>query len=269
VRPKIGLALSSGGARGFAHLGVLKVLVEEGIPIDAVAGSSMGSIVAVLLANGLDLEWCEQLAIHLKRKVWLDFTVPRRGFIVGDKIRELIRLLTHGKRLEEMNMPVAVVATDLVRGERVVFTEGPAADAVRASISIPGIFEPVVMGDQVLVDGGVIDRVPVEAVRALGAELVVAVDVIPRAEKVKVDTIFDVISQTLVIMERERSRHRMPAADFLIHPDVADISPTSFTRVEECIRRGEEEARAHVHRLKQLIQNWQGEVSKDGFQLAE
>lgn len=269
MRPRIGLALSSGGARGFAHLGVLKVLKEEGIPIDAVAGSSMGALVAVLLASGRDLDWCRELAIHLPRKTWLDFAVPRRGFITGDRVRELVRLLTHGKRLEEMELPVAVVATDLVRGERVVFTEGPAADAVRASISIPGVFEPVMAGDRVLVDGGVIDRVPVEAVRALGADLVVAVDVIPRKEKVKIDTVFDVIFQSLAVIENEISRHRMPSMDFLFHPDVADISPTAFTRVEECIRRGEEEARAQVGRLKKLMEDWRKEEWKDGIHLAE
>ncbi|MGA9174383.1 MAG: patatin-like phospholipase family protein, partial [Thermoactinomyces sp.] len=124
MHPKIGLALSSGGARGFAHLGVLKVLKEEGIEIDYVAGSSMGSIVAVLLANQLDLELCEQLAIALKRKHWLDLTMPKMGFIIGDKVRELIRLLTHNKRLEQLSIPTAIMATDLIQGEPFVFKEG-------------------------------------------------------------------------------------------------------------------------------------------------
>lgn len=258
-RPKIGLALGSGGARGLAHFGVLKVLKEENISCDFVAGSSMGSIVAVLLANGLDLEMCIQLALSLKRSTWLDFTVPKRGFVVGDKIQELIRLLTHRKRLEEFQIPTAVVATDLLTGERVVFREGPADLAVRASISIPGIFEPVEWRNRLLVDGGVVDRVPISVVREMGADLVIAVDVLPRIHHAKINNIFDVITQTLVIMESEITKKQMMMPDFLIHPDVSDISPTAFTNIEECIKRGEEEARSHVHKLKQLIQNWQGE----------
>lgn len=260
-RPKIGLALGSGGARGFAHFGVLKVLKEEGISFDCVAGSSMGSIVAVLVANGLDLEMCIQLALSLKRHTWLDFTVPKRGFVVGDKIRELIRLLTHQKRLEELQIPTAIVATDLLTGERVVFREGPADLAVRASISIPGIFEPVEWENRLLVDGGVIDRVPISVVREMGADIVIAVDVIPRVHHAKIENIFDVIAQSLVIMEREITQQRMIMPDFLFHPDVSDISPTAFTQLEECIRRGEEEARTHIRQLKGLIQNWQGENS--------
>ena len=257
--PKIGLALSSGGARGFAHLGVLKVLKQEGIQIDCVAGSSMGSIIAVLLANGLDLDMCEKLACSLKRKHWLDFTVPRKGFVTGRKVKELIRLLAHHKTLEELEIPTAIVATDLVKGEPVVFTEGPVDQAVRASISIPGIFEPVIMGDRVLVDGGVMDRLPVSAVKSLGADFVIAVDVIPRAPQAQIRNIFDIITQTLVIMEKEITGQKRSTADFLIHPDVGDIQVTSFSRVEECIKRGEEEARARIDKLKERINNWQGE----------
>ena len=129
-RPKVGLALGSGAARGLAHIGVLKVLQQEGIPVDLLAGSSMGSLVAVLYANRLDLEMVEKLAIHLKRKHW-DFKMPGLGFVTGERIKELVRLLTHGKQLEELSIPTAVVATDLVKGERVVFTSGPIDFAVR------------------------------------------------------------------------------------------------------------------------------------------
>ncbi|MBA4494743.1 patatin-like phospholipase family protein [Paenactinomyces guangxiensis] len=269
ARPKIGLALSSGAARGMAHFGVLKVLQQEGIPIDFIAGSSMGSIVGVLYANGLDLEMCEKLAIRLKRKHWLDLTVPKRGFVIGDRVKALIRLLTHQKSLEELQIPTAVVATDLSNGERVVFKSGPIDEAVRASISIPGIFEPVIVGDRILVDGGVIDRVPVSVVREMGADLVIAVDVLPRIDRVKINNIFDVITQTLVIMEREILQQRMTTADFIIQPDVSDINPTAFTRVEECIRRGEEEARSHIQQLKKLIQERQGEEAMNELQKME
>lgn len=257
-RPKVGLALGSGAARGLAHIGVLKVLQQEGIPVDLLAGSSMGSLVAVLYANRLDLEMVEKLAIHLKRKHWLDFKMPGLGFVTGERIKELVRLLTHGKQLEELSIPTAVVATDLVKGERVVFTSGPIDFAVRASISIPGIFEPVFRDGEILIDGGVIDRVPVTAVRDLGADFVIAVDVAPREATAKVEGIFDVIIQTIGLMEREIMSNQLLSADVAIFPDVAEFSPTAFTQVEKCIQRGEEAARAQVERIKELIQEREG-----------
>ncbi|MFC4076436.1 patatin-like phospholipase family protein [Salinithrix halophila] len=263
-RPRVGLALGSGGARGLAHIGVLKVLRAEGIPVDLVAGSSIGSLVGVMFANGVDLEMMEKLAIHLKRKHWLDLTVPRRGFVTGAKVKEMVRLLTHGKNLEELPLPTAVVATDLVKGERVVFRSGPIDIAVRASISIPGIFEPVIHEGRTLVDGGVIDRIPITVVKEMGADVIIAVDVVPRTTTAKIDHIFDVITQTLSVMEREILNQRLLGADVLIHPDLTEISPTAFTRVEECIRRGEEAAIIQVKRIKSMIGDWGGKNKHGG-----
>lgn len=257
TRPKIGLALGAGAARGIAHIGVLQVLKQEKIPIDYIAGSSMGSIIGVCYANGLDLTMMEKLCVHLKRKHWLDITVPGLGFVVGEKIKEIIRLLTHRKRLEELSIPTAVVATDLNRGEPVVFRSGSIEEAVRASISIPGIFEPVVIDGRLLVDGGVIDRVPISVVREMGADLVIAVDVVPQVSEVQVNNIFDVIMQTFGIMEREILNQHIPAVDLLIHPDLSDISPSAFTKVEECILRGVQAAKEQMPQLHKMIAAWQ------------
>ncbi|PTM59110.1 patatin-like phospholipase family protein [Desmospora activa] len=258
AKPKVGLALGSGGARGLAHIGVLKVLQQENISVDFVAGSSMGSLVGVLFANELPLDMVEQLAIHLPRNRWLDLTVPKRGFVIGKKVKELIRLLTHGKNLEDFPIPIAVVATDLVKGEQVVFRNGPADLAVRASISIPGIFEPVEWKGRTLVDGGVIDRIPIQVLKQMGADVIIAVDVVPDSPQVRIDTYFDVIAQTLSVMEREILNHRSVAANVLIHPDLEEISPTAFTDVDECIRRGEEAARAQLDSIRNLIGEWGG-----------
>lgn len=255
-RPKIGIALGAGGSRGLAHIGVLKVLVEEGIPIDVIAGSSMGSFIGVLYANGMDLGMMEELAVQMKRNKFIDLTIPKRGLIVGDKIKELIRLLTHRKNLEELHTPMAVIATDLVTGERVVFKEGPIDIAVRASISIPGIFEPVKIGDQLLVDGGVIDRIPISVIKEMGADITIGVNVVPYTEKVRIDNIFDVITQSIIIMEREIMSKHIPTADCLINPDLSNVSPTDFTKVTECVLQGEEAMRREIKQLKQLISNY-------------
>jgi NTE family protein len=153
-KPKVGLALGSGGARGFAHLGVLKAFQEEGIPIDMIAGSSMGALVGCFYGVGHNMDDLYKLSTAFRRKYYLDFTVPKMGFIAGKRIKQFIRLFTHGKNIEDLILPVAVVATDLTDGERVVFYEGPIAEAVRASISIPGIFVPEKINGRLLVDGG-------------------------------------------------------------------------------------------------------------------
>jgi len=256
-KPKLGLALGSGGARGFAHIGVLKVLEAHGIEIDMLAGSSMGSLIAAVYANGIEPHMMEKLALNLKRKHWLDLTVPSMGFVSGEKIKQLIRLLTHGKRMEELRKPLAIVATDIETGERVVFREGPVDQAVRASISIPGIFVPERVGDRLLVDGGVIDRVPVTVTREMGADIVIAVDVAQYEMKMKVTTIFDVIAQAIDVMEREILRHRMLSADLVIRPDVGHYSSIAYTGVEEIIAEGERTGQEHVERIKELIEQWE------------
>ncbi|WP_062753509.1 patatin-like phospholipase family protein [Parageobacillus toebii] len=256
VFPKIGLALGSGGARGFAHLGVLKVLEEEKIPISYIAGSSIGALVAALYASDLGLERLYKLAKSFRRNDYIDFTIPKMGLIAGKRITEFIRLLTKGKKIEELSIPVAIVATDLQTGQKVVFRRGDVARAVRASISIPGIFVPERVDGRLLVDGGVVDRVPVSVVREMGADIVIAVDV----SHVKVDgeitSIFDVILQSIDILQDELVRHRQLASDVMIRPHVEQYSSRAFTHAQEIIAIGEQETRKYVPEIRQAIQNW-------------
>ncbi len=255
-RPKIGLALGSGGARGFAHLGVIKVLHEEGIPIDFIAGSSMGALVACFFGTGLDMDRLYKLSSAFKRKYFLDFTVPKMGFIAGKRVKDLIRVFTHGKNIEDLTIPIAVVATDLMSGEKVVFKKGPIADAVRASISIPGIFVPEKINGRLLVDGGVVDRIPVSVVKEMGAEFVIAVDVSKVKTNTEITSIFDVIMQSIDIMQMELVDHRIIASDFTIRPRVEKFSSKAYTNIEDIIEMGEEAARKNVEKIKELIEKW-------------
>jgi len=257
MRPKIGLALGSGGARGLAHIGVLRVFEEHQIPIDFIAGSSMGSLIGALYANGNDLNMLEKLAVHLKRKHWVDFSVPKVGLVTGEKIKELIRILTHGKNIEDLETPLAIIATDIENGERVVFREGPIYQAVRASISIPGIFVPETINGRVLVDGGVIDRIPIHAAREMGAEFVIAIDVGLYDAKSKVNTIFDVIAQSIDIIERQNLYHQIIAADYVIRPEVGHISSIAFTDVQNIINEGYRIATEKITEINDLIQQWE------------
>jgi NTE family protein len=257
TRPRIGVALGAGGARGLAHIGVLKTLHKHQIPIDLIAGSSMGSFIGAIYANDQDLSMLEKLATHLKRKHWIDFTVPKIGFISGDKVKELIRLLTHGKSIEQLAVPLSIVATDLEKGERVVFQQGPIDQAVRASISIPGIFVPERIDGRIYVDGGVIDRVPITVVKTMGADFIIAVDVAtPSQKEMDIHNIFDVIARSIDIMEEEILRYRLPEADIVIRPSVGHIHTIAFDEAIKCIEEGERSAEMVIAEIKQKIGNW-------------
>lgn len=260
--PKIGLALGSGGARGFAHLGVINVLKAEGIPIDLIAGSSMGALVGVFFAAGSDLERIYRMSRVFKRKYYLDFTFPKMGFVSGKRVKELIRVFTFDKRLEELDIPVAVVTTDIRTGEKVIFQEGEIASAVRASISIPGIFVPEKINNRLLVDGGVVDRVPVSVVKEMGADIIIAVDVAHIKQEVDVHSIYDVIFQSLDILQMELIESREMASDVMIRPHVEKYSSKSFTNIPEIITIGEEAAKQKVNEIKECIVTWKESYKK-------
>lgn len=240
---KIGLALGSGLARGLAHIGVLRVLQEKGIKVDYIAGTSMGSVIAALYACGLKLKLIDRLAQRISRRTWMDFTFPRMGLIAGEKLEQLLYMLTGRRSFADLALPLAVVAVDLISGEKVVLKEGSIARAIRASCAIPGIFSPVAIGEKLLVDGGVLQRVPASVVREMGADLVIAVDVGVNVGDYKIDHIFDVLSKSIDIMSREIHRAQSQDADLVIAPGVDDIGPFDFHRIEEAISRGEAAAR--------------------------
>jgi NTE family protein len=256
LRPKIGLALGSGSARGFAHVGVLKVLKEENIPVDLIAGSSIGALVGTLYGAGSDIDRLYRLAKLFKRKYYTDFVVPKMGLIAGKRIKEFMKVMTFGKKLEELDIPVAVVATDLSTGEKVIFTEGQIDNAVRASISIPGIFVPERIGDRLFVDGGLVERVPVSVARKLGADIVIGVDVSVIKRNQPIVSIYDVIMQSIDIMQNEGFRQHEIASDWMIRPKVDHFNARTFTQLEEIIQAGEEEAKKHIQGIKALIANW-------------
>ncbi|GAA0460472.1 patatin-like phospholipase family protein [Alkalibacillus silvisoli] len=255
-RPKIGLALGSGGARGFSHLGIIKVLEEHDIPIDYIAGSSMGALVGAFYGAGQRVEDLYNLALSFRRKFFMDITVPKMGLIQGERIKSYIRMFTYNKNLEQFNIPISVVATDIHNGERVVFKEGDAAAAVRASISIPGIFVPERVNGRLLVDGGVIDRVPISVVREMGADLIIAVDCSKFEENTDILSIYDIIMQSIDIMQDDITTHQIMDADFVLRPEVYEYSSRNYSNIKEIIEKGESEAKKHVDIIKQTMEDW-------------
>ncbi|MCX7781116.1 MAG: patatin-like phospholipase family protein [Negativicutes bacterium] len=253
MRSKVALALGSGGLRGLAHVGVLKVLEREKIPVDYVAGCSMGALIGALYCAGLDPDTIHKIAKNLKRRHWLDFVIPKMGIISGQRAHDMIKLLTRQKTFPELKVPLAVVATELCHGKEVIFTEGSVADAVRASISVPGIFLPFTVNDMMLIDGAVVNPTPTDIARRMGGEIVIGVDLAHAGIICNITNVFDVIIQSIDIMEREIFKHRNHDCDILIQPDVAHISPSSFDAIDECVAIGERAAEDALPMLRRLL----------------
>lgn len=256
MAPKIGLALGSGGLRGLAHLGVLRVLEEENIHVNFISGCSIGSLIGALYCCGHKADTIIKLAKHLKRRHWLDFVVPKMGLFSGDKVLETMSLLTQRKQFSDLDIPLSIVATDLNKGESIILNDGIISKAVRASISVPGIFVPYQFDDKILVDGAVLNPTPIDVAFNMGADIVIAVDLSQRNTNFKLNNIFDVIIKSIDIMEQELIKSRQHNENLiLIRPQLAHISPSSFDHMDECIHLGEICARSRLPELYNLLDN--------------
>lgn len=252
---KIGIALGSGGARGFAHIGVLEELSAEGIAIDMVTGSSMGAVVGAIYACGGDMGMTGKLAAMLRERTYLDMGVPREGFIKGERFQELIKIVTKDMSFDQTRIPFACVAVDLETSEVLVLSEGKIHDAVRASISIPGIFVPHRYGGRMLVDGGVVERVPIHGARKMGADFVIGVDVgYQGGIRTPAKNIIDILNYTIELMQWEIAKERVNTADLMITPPVDHINPLSNAQAQECIEIGRSSARAAMPQLRELLE---------------
>lgn len=257
---KVGLALGAGGAKGLAHLGVLDVLEKANIPIHFIAGSSIGAVIGSFYAAGTRLDLLIKLAQELKNNYLIDFCISKMGLIKGKKAEAIIRLMTHNKNFKDLNIPLAVVATDLITGERVVFREGNVAQAVRASIAVPGVFQPVIKGDKILVDGAVIDHLPAQIVREMGADLVIAVDLqyYNSVVEARINNIFDVIMQSIEIIERNNREKYLPYTDIVIKPKVSNYPWTDFEAAEEIIIAGKVACEEVLDEIKLKLNSLKG-----------
>lgn len=249
----ITLVLGAGGLRGLTHIGVLKVLEQHDIPIKMIVGCSIGSLIGSLYAAGMRPEEMEKLAKELHRRHWIDFIVPKNGLVAGRRVLEMVRLLTKKKSFSELDIPLVVVATDLYRGQEVILDNGSVAEAVRASVSVPGIFVPYTANGICFVDGAVINPTPVDVARQRGKGIIVAVDLANAGTVSTVTNIFDIILMSVDIMERELLKHRLVHGDILIQPRVAHILPSDFGKAEELIHLGESAAREVIPRLRELL----------------
>jgi NTE family protein len=265
----VGLALSSGGARGIAHVGVLHVLEEEGIPIDLVAGTSAGSLFGALYAAGLSLDEITDFALGLKDKVdlrgWLwDFNLPpRSGLIRGQRTLNYIDKTLGSKTFSDLKVPLYIVAADILSGEEVIFDSGSVAEAVRASLSVIGVFSPAFVQGRYLIDGGAVNPVPTDILAQKDADIIIASSVISsleeqahyrRARKGEASPNFlGVVMNMMGIIEREIIKTKMMPVDVVINPRVGIYSFIEFDKAKGLIRLGEEAAQEEIGRIKELI----------------
>lgn len=256
VPPKVGLALGGGGARGFAEIGVLRVLEQEKIPIAAVAGTSVGSLVGALYADTGRVLDAEFHAVAVTEEDLFDyraFAVFSGGFVKGERLRQFLGANLKSRSIEQMKVPYAAVAVDVAAGKTVVFRSGPIAPAVHASCAIPGVFVPVTIGGRTYVDGGVMNPVPADVVRSMGADVVIAVS-IPAATPSAVPTNpVAVAYQSVMIMSAEIGRLRAREADVVVTPDVTGVAYDDFTQKKRLIAAGEDAARRALPAIRSAL----------------
>lgn len=247
---KIGLALGGGAARGFAHIGVIKALEAQGIKPDIVVGTSAGSVVAALYASGKSGFDLQKLAMQMKEDMLADWTLPNRGVVKGEALQAFINEHVKGQTIQSLPKPLGVVATDLQNGDLVLFRRGDTGMAVRASSTVPGVFQPVAISGRDYVDGGLTSPVPAQSARAMGADFVIAVDISTVARREKLAGTLDVMLQTFAIMGHSISRHELADADVVIRPKTAAVSSTDFEDRHLAILEGEKAAAAVMAELK-------------------
>jgi len=251
--PRIGLALGGGAARGFAHIGVIQVLEENGIRPDLVAGTSAGSLVAALYAAGKSGAELGALAEKMDETAFTDWSYPGRGLIRGEALAKYVREQTGGRRIEQMRMPLGIVATDLDSGEPILFQLGDPGVAVRASSAVPAMFQPVRIGTREYVDGGLVAPVPVHFARQMGADLVIAVDISAAPDGNATGDAMRMLLQTFAIMGRSINNFELRDADVLLRPKLSHVSGADFAARKRSLQAGRDAAQAQLALLRERI----------------
>lgn len=250
-RPKIGLALGGGFARGLAHIGVLKVLEEEQIPVDFIAGTSVGSVIGAGYASGISAKELEEIAALVRFKDFSRWTFSRFGLFSNDKMSIFLSKTLRVHTFEELKMPLAICATDIINGEPAVFTSGDLIGPVRASCAYPGMFLPVNVGGRLLVDGLLGHAVPAKPLRDMGAERVISVHLAAHWVKPKGPRhVFDVIGQCFSIAQDRMCGPWRAASDIVLEPAIGEFGYDDFGRAMDLIRAGEVAARAALPEIK-------------------
>ena len=256
-KPVVGLALGAGAARGFAHIGVIKALEAQGIRSDIVVGSSAGSVIAALLASGATGNDLNRLALNLDEATIADWGLPFAGrfggLIKGDALQNMVNREVQNKAIEQMRIPLGIVATELQSGKGVLFRTGNTGQAVRASCSVPGVFQPTLIGGKEYLDGGLVAPVPVSYARQMGATLVIAVNISSEPVYQDASGTFGVLQQTISIMQRSINQYELKSADIVITPQLKQMSGGDFKSRNAAILAGEVASQEQMALIKEKL----------------
>ena len=251
--PVIAFALGGGGAKGFAHIGVIKELESHGIKPQIVTGTSAGSFVGSLYASGKTPYQLQELALKLDESELRDLTLSKQGFLIGQKLQDYVNTQVKNKPIQQFPIRFAAIATALDSGQKVAFNQGNVGQAVRASCSIPNVFIPATIAGKRYVDGGLVSPIPVESARDMGADLVIAVDISARPQAGQPANVLGLLDQTLNIMGMQGLDRELKVADVVIRPQVGHVSVMDLTRRHQSILEGERAAQAQVKVIEQAI----------------
>jgi NTE family protein len=250
---KIAVVLGGGAARGFAHIGVLKILESNKIPINMIIGTSAGSFVGSLYAYGLNAFQIQKISLDIERGDIADFTIPDNGFIKGDLLEDYVNRMLRNTLMEKLRIPFYAVATDIQTGKEMVFGSGNTGKAVRASCAIPGVFNPVRIGDRMYVDGSVVSPVAVDAAKRHGADVVIAIDISSELATTQPSSTVETILQSINIMSSKISVTQLSRADVVIRPAVGQIGSADFTKRHEAILEGEKAALQSLPKIQEIV----------------
>jgi len=250
---KIALVLGAGSSKGFAHIGVLKILESNKIPIHMIVGTSVGSAVGCLYAYGYNAFELQKMSFSIEKGDILDLTIPDNGFIKGEKLEEYINKTLKNTRMEKLKIPFYAVVTEITNGQEVILGKGNTGQAVRASCSIPGVFRPVKIADKVYVDGGVVSPVAVDAAKKFGADIVIAVDISAGVGRTVPENTIETILQSLNVMYSKLASTQLCNADVVIKPKVGHIGSSDFSKRHELILEGEKAALEALPRIVEIL----------------
>lgn len=254
--PVIALALGGGGAKGFAHIGVIKVLESHGIKPQIVTGTSAGSFVGGIYASGKTAYQMQDLALKLQESDIRDLTLSKQGFIAGQKLQDYVNAQIGNKQIQQFPIRFAAVATQLDTGKKVAFNSGNAGQAIRASCSIPNVFVPATIAGKRYVDGGLVSPIPVQTARDMGADIVIAVDISARPDGSKATGLMGLLDQTINIMGQQSIAQELQLANVVIKPKVSNFGVADLEVRHQSILEGERAAQAQLPAIEKAIQQF-------------
>lgn len=254
-KPKVALVMGGGGARGLAHAGVLQVFAEEQLPVDIIVGTSVGALIGSLYAAEVPADSIVDMAQKMTWNKLISFKISPVGLYSTKRMEEYVTKHIGNKRFDELKIPFACVAVDIRNGEKVILKEGMVAPAVRASATMPGLFQPVEYRHRLLMDGGVLDNIPADVARLMGADIIIVIDVTAQTGIAKTNNALLILSQVVYIRGNFMAEEQLKMADLVISPDIKNVSVSELNRGAECVDAGIIAARAKVRQIKKVILN--------------